>query len=81
MKIGPESASLPNRATAHVRETLFLGHEQQVLVQAGEQTLTVRASGKEPFLPGQSVEIGWQLDAAVTVADTEPPQGLDQDVV
>lgn len=78
--IGPGCSELPNRMTARVRETLFLGHEQQVLVQAGEQTLTVRASGKEPFLPGQEVEIGWQLDAAVAVAETEPPQGLEEAV-
>ena len=81
VKIGPECAALPNRTTVQVRETLFLGHEQQVLVQAGEQTLTVRAPGKVPFLPGQSVEIGWQLDAAVPVADTEPPQGVEEEVV
>jgi ABC-type Fe3+/spermidine/putrescine transport system ATPase subunit len=77
VKIGPDCAALPNRASARVRETLFLGHEQQVLVQAGEQELTVRAPGKDPFLPGQDVEIGWELDAAVTVAETEPPQGLE----
>jgi spermidine/putrescine ABC transporter ATP-binding subunit len=78
VEIGSPSAELPNRATARVRETLFLGHEQQVLVQAGEQNLTVRASGKEPFLPGQEVEIGWASDAAVAVRDTDlaqPPEG------
>ena len=81
MKIGPDCASLPNRASAHVRETLFLGHEQQVLVQAGDQELTVRAPGKDPFLPGQQIEIGWELDAAVTVEETEPPQGLEPGAV
>ena len=53
VKIGPDCAALPNQASAQVRETLFLGHEQEVLVQAGEQELTVRAPGKDPFLPGQ----------------------------
>ena len=77
VRIGPDASGLPNRMTARVRETLFLGHEQQVLVEAGEQTLTVRASGKEPFLPGQEVEIGWWAEAAVAVAETEPPQGLE----
>jgi spermidine/putrescine ABC transporter ATP-binding subunit len=77
VKIGAECASLPNRATARVRETLFLGHEQQVLVQAADQELTIRASGKDPFLPGQEVEIGWRPDAMVTVAETEPPQGVE----
>jgi ABC-type Fe3+/spermidine/putrescine transport system ATPase subunit len=71
VEIGSPGVELPNRATARVRETLFLGHEQQVLVQAGDQDLTIRASGKEPFVPGQEVEIGWASDAAVAVEDTE----------
>jgi ABC-type Fe3+/spermidine/putrescine transport system ATPase subunit len=73
VEIGSPSPELQNRATARVQETLFLGHEQQVLVQAGEQSLTVRASGKEPFVPGQEVEIGWASDAAVAVQDTDAP--------
>jgi ABC-type Fe3+/spermidine/putrescine transport system ATPase subunit len=79
VEIGSPSAELPNRATARVRETLFLGHEQQVLVQAGGQDLTIRASGKEPFLPGQEVEIGWASDAAVAVEDTERATELEGD--
>ena len=43
------------------------------------QNLTVRASGKEPFVPGQEVEIGWASDAAVAVEDTEPPNDLEGD--
>jgi ABC-type Fe3+/spermidine/putrescine transport system ATPase subunit len=76
--LGADCSGLPNRAAGSVQETLFLGHEQQVLVQAGDQSLTVRASGKEPFLPGQEVEIGWASDAAVPVAETrrhEDPEG------
>jgi ABC-type Fe3+/spermidine/putrescine transport system ATPase subunit len=79
VEIGSPSVELPNRATARVRETLFLGHEQQVLVQAGGQDLTIRASGKEPFLPGQEVEIGWASDAAVAVEDTERTAESEED--
>jgi ABC-type Fe3+/spermidine/putrescine transport system ATPase subunit len=81
VEIGSPSADLPNRVRAHVRETLFLGHEQQVLVQAGQQSLTVRASGKEPFVPGQEVELGWGLEAAVAVEDTEPARSVEGDAV
>jgi len=79
VEIGSPSPDLQNRATARVQETLFLGHEQQILVQAGEQSLTVRASGKEPFVPGQEVEIGWASDAAVAVEDTDLPMEQEGD--
>jgi ABC-type Fe3+/spermidine/putrescine transport system ATPase subunit len=71
--LGDDCDGLPNRFSAEVQETLFLGHEQQVLLTVGETTLTVRAAGRDPILPGQSVTVGWPATAAVVVQQTDAP--------
>ena len=69
--LGPEGEGLPNHFVGEVRETVFLGHEQQVMLALGDQILTARAAGRDPFLPGDSVNVGWGPEAAVVVEETD----------
>jgi spermidine/putrescine transport system ATP-binding protein len=69
--IGKECVSLDNHFVGEVEETLFLGHEQQIMLTLEGQSLTVRAAGREPILPGQSVPVGWNAEAGVVVKETD----------
>lgn len=71
IRLGADAESLDNHFVGEVQETVFLGHEQQVMLALGDETLTVRASGRDPFLPGQDVPVGWPADAAVVVKETD----------
>jgi len=70
ISLGQGCEGLANHFVGEVRETVFFGHEQQVMLILDGQVLTVRAAGRDPFLPGQSVPVGWSADAAVVVKET-----------
>ena len=44
---------------------------------AGDQLLTVRAPGRAPHFPGDEITVGWPVEAAVVVKETDedPPDG------
>jgi spermidine/putrescine transport system ATP-binding protein len=79
--LGQGSEGLDNHFVAEVQETVFLGHEQQVMLSLNGQQLTVRAAGRDPFLPGQAVPVGWSAEAAVVVKETDDSAAIPEGAV
>jgi spermidine/putrescine ABC transporter ATP-binding subunit len=67
--LGEQSLNLDNHFAATVAEVLFLGHERELIVEAGGQRLTARASGPVAGV-GDSIDVGWSAAAAVIVEET-----------
>jgi len=65
--IGPDSARHPNHFIARIEEILFVGHEKELVIQVGGQTLVVRVPGRTDALRGDEIEAGWAAEAAVIV--------------
>jgi spermidine/putrescine ABC transporter ATP-binding subunit len=61
---------LENQVTGIVQEVLFLGHERELIVDAGGQRLVVRVSGTVQANVGDRLELGWDAASAVIVQDT-----------
>ncbi|KAA0274508.1 MAG: ABC transporter ATP-binding protein [Acidobacteria bacterium] len=78
ISLGQACEGLDNHFLGEVQETVFFGHEQQVMLALDEQMLTVRTAGRDPFLPGQSVPVGWSAEAAVVVKDTKDPAAVPE---
>ena len=66
---GPDARELANCFRARVADVLFLGHEREVIVVAGEQRILVRNAPAD-VAPGDEIDIGWRPDAAIFVKDT-----------
>jgi spermidine/putrescine ABC transporter ATP-binding subunit len=65
---GEEARGLANHYEGTVSDVLFLGHEREVLVGIGDQTLMIR--GGRSLAPGDKIELGWQAEDAVIVKAT-----------
>ncbi len=77
--VGPESRARANHYEASVGDILFLGHEREVLADVGGQRLMIRSADHE-IAPGDKIELGWDLDAAVIVRTTGTWRQQPQDV-
>jgi spermidine/putrescine transport system ATP-binding protein len=67
IEIGPDSARYPNHFIARIEEILFIGHEQEIVIQLGGQTLVVRVPGRTDVRRGDEIEVGWAAENAVIV--------------
>jgi spermidine/putrescine transport system ATP-binding protein len=67
--IGDNCRALANHFTGQVADVLFLGHEREVLAEVHGQRLLVRA-GATAVAPGDSIEVGFEPEAAVIVKET-----------
>jgi ABC-type Fe3+/spermidine/putrescine transport system ATPase subunit len=65
---GPEAERLDNHHQGVIGDVIYFGHEQEVNVEVGGQTLTVRTRGQS-FNSGETVQVGWPSKAAVIVRD------------
>jgi spermidine/putrescine ABC transporter ATP-binding subunit len=65
---GPEAEKLDNHHQGVIGDVIYFGHEQEVNVEVGGQTLTVRTRGQS-FNSGETVQVGWPSKAAVIVRD------------
>jgi spermidine/putrescine transport system ATP-binding protein len=67
--LGEASRQLENHYEATVAEVLFLGHERELILEAGGQRITARATGPTA-VAGERIEIGWPAAAGVVVEET-----------
>jgi spermidine/putrescine ABC transporter ATP-binding subunit len=67
--LGEASRRLENHYEATVAEVLFLGHERELIVEAGGQRITARATGPTATV-GDRIEIGWPAGAGIVVEET-----------
>jgi spermidine/putrescine transport system ATP-binding protein len=67
--LGETSRGLENHFAAKVVDVLFLGHERELIVEAGEQRLIARATGPTAGI-GEQIEIGWPRAAGIVVEET-----------
>jgi spermidine/putrescine transport system ATP-binding protein len=77
LSVRPEAIGLarvangrPNTFSGKVAEVLFLGHEQEVLVDLGGNQLTARAPAVDAWQPGEPVMVSWDPAAGVPVSET-----------
>jgi spermidine/putrescine ABC transporter ATP-binding subunit len=68
--VGPQSRSLANHYVGRIADSLFLGHEHEVMIDVGGRRMVVRTGGM-PALLGAPIELGWDRAAAVVVKETE----------
>ena len=66
---GPNAQGLENCFRTQVADILFLGHEREVIVTAGDQRIVVRNAPAD-IAAGDEIEIGWRPEAAILVKDT-----------
>lgn len=72
VKIGVrDDSGLDNSYPGVVTDVLFLGHEREILVDVEGQPFVVRATGGFPVAPGDQVQVGWSVDAAVVVEQSD----------
>jgi len=64
--VSREAVKQDNVFDATVVESIFLGHEQEVLVSLAGQTLSIRTRGLA-VSPGDTVHIGWDTSSSVVV--------------
>jgi ABC-type Fe3+/spermidine/putrescine transport system ATPase subunit len=57
--VGPASGDLTNIYRGIVSDVLFLGHECDLIVEAGGQRLIMRVAGRSALVPGDEVQFGW----------------------
>jgi spermidine/putrescine transport system ATP-binding protein len=57
--VGPASGDLTNTYRGIVSDVLFLGHECDLIVEAGGQRLIMRVAGRSALVPGDEVQFGW----------------------
>jgi spermidine/putrescine transport system ATP-binding protein len=69
MTLGEASRVLENHYEATVTDVLFLGHERELIVEAGGQRITARATGPTAAV-GDRIEIGWPAAAGIVVEET-----------
>jgi spermidine/putrescine transport system ATP-binding protein len=67
--IGPASRLLDNTFRGRIVDVLFLGHEREVILEAGDQRIVVRGNIASA-VAGDEVDFGWATDAAVVVEQT-----------
>jgi ABC-type Fe3+/spermidine/putrescine transport system ATPase subunit len=77
--LGEASRDLGNHFEASIADVLFLGHEQELLIDIGDQRVMVRSSTQN-YTPGDRIELGWDPADAVVVKETGTWQPLQQDV-
>jgi spermidine/putrescine ABC transporter ATP-binding subunit len=67
--LGEASRGLENNYAATVVDVLFLGHERELIVEAGGQRLIARVSGPTAGI-GEPIEVGWPQAASIVVEET-----------
>lgn len=64
--VGEAAAGLANTFSAVVKEVIYFGHEQEVILDLQGEKLTLRTSGAR-LSPSQSLDIGWDPSSAVVL--------------